>query len=124
MSVIRDQLDIDLMRSRRAFPVAQALLEGPVLRQEAEGAVIGWHGSATHPETGSVALVREDGEFSELVGNIVRIDRRLSGATRSVYAYVVSTAPIEDDLSLSRRAFLGLGVLANETLDCSIQVLA
>jgi hypothetical protein len=124
MSVTEDQLDIDLMQSRRAFPVAQQLLSGPVLRQETESAVIGWHGSSTHPETGSVALVREDGAFVDLVGHIVRIDRQLSGATRSVYAYVVATGPIADDLSLTRRAFLGLGILANETLDCAIQVLA
>lgn len=124
MSVLTDQLDLDLMHSRRAFPVAQGLLAGAVLRIAAEAAVVGWHGSDLHPETGSVALVREDGEFTDLVGQIIRIERPIPGSSRSVYAYVYGTAPIADDLSLARRCFLGLGILANEVLTCSVEVLA
>lgn len=125
MTVNEDQLDLDLMHSRRAFPVAQALLEGPALRLAAEEAQIGWHGTETHPESGSVALVSESGGFADLVGKIVRIERQLAGEERSVYAYVLATAAVvADDFSLSRRTFLGLGILANEVLTCSVEVLA
>lgn len=124
MSVTEDQLDLDLMHARRAFPVAQELLSGPVLRLAAEEAQIGWHGSDTHPETGSVALVSESGDFVDLVGHLIRVERQLAGGQRSVYAYVLATAAVaDDDFSLTRRTFLGLGVLANEVLTCSVEVL-
>lgn len=124
MSVTDDQLDHDLMIARRAFPVAQELLAGPVLRTESESAAVGWHDTGVSPETGSIALVPEDGDLVDLVGHLVRVDRHLAGSTRTVYAYVYGTAAIADDLSLSRRCFLGLGILANETLECEIGVLA
>lgn len=124
MSAPTQQLDLDLMMSRRAYPVAQEAFSGPVLRVAAEEAAIGWHGAELHPETGSVALVREDGPFVELVGEIVRIERRLASETRVVFAYVYATAAILDDLSLARRTFMGLGILANENLVCSIGVVA
>lgn len=119
-----DQLDTELMISRRAFPVAQALLSGPVLRLVAEAAEIGWHGSQTHPETGSVALVREDGPYVDLVGQIVRIERPVPTEPREVFAYVFATAPILGDISLARRTFMGLGILANESIEGSIGIVA
>jgi hypothetical protein len=124
MSFPDDQLDLNLMMSRRAFPVAQAAFEGAVLRTAAANAVIGFHGSDTSAETGAVALVREDGDHVDLVGEIVRVSRRLSGETRTVLVYVFGTGPILDDLSLTRRGFMGLGILAAETLECSIEVIA
>lgn len=123
MSVAEDQLDLKLMRARRAFPVAQELLSGPTLRLAATAAQIGWHGSDTHPETGSVALVSESGEYADLVGHLIRVERHLAGEERFVYAYVIATGPVIDDFSLSRRTFLGLGILANEVLSCSVEVL-
>lgn len=124
MSFPADQLDLNLMMSRRAFPTAQEAFEGAVLRTAAASAMVGFHGSDTSPETGAVALVREDGDYVDLVGEIVRVSRRLSGGTRSALVYVVGTGPILDDLSLSRRAFMALGILASETLECSIEVIA
>jgi hypothetical protein len=120
----RDQTDRDLMISRRAYAVAQELLAGPVLRLASEAAEIGWHGTQTHPESGSVALVREDDIYRSLVGHVIRIERNLPAETRSVYAYVYATAPIADDFSLARRTFFGLGILANEVLTCQVEVLA
>ena len=99
---ITDQLDSDLMISRRAFAVAQEAFSGSVLRVAAEEAQIGWHSTDTHPETGSVALVREDGDLVDLVGEVVRVERRLNAETRVVYAYVYATGTILDDsLSLA-----------------------
>jgi expansin (peptidoglycan-binding protein) len=124
MTVTKDQLDLDLMKSRRVFAVAQEAFAGAVLRVAAADATIGWHSTDLHPETGSVALVREDGDFADLVGEVISVTRRLPTETRVVYAYVLGTASILDDLSLARRAFMGLGILTNEQLSCSIEVIA
>lgn len=120
---ISAQVDEDLLISRRAFAVAQEEFAGAGLRVAAEAADIGWHGTDLHPETGSVALVREDGPYVDLVGEIVGVSRTLSAESRTVYAYVIGTAPILDDLSLARRAFMGLGILSNELLVCTVEVI-
>jgi len=118
------QADLDLQMARRAFPVAQAAFDGPVHDLAAEAADVGWHDTSTNPETGSIALVREDSELVELVGDIVKISRAMPTETRVVFAYVLGTASIVDDLSLARRPFMGLGILANETLSCKIETIA
>jgi hypothetical protein len=118
------QTDIDLMMARRAFAVAQENFAGAVLSTAALVADVGWHGTDLHPEAGSVGLVREDGDYVDLVGEIIKVSRVLTIETRVVYAYVVGTAGIIDDLSLSRRTFLGLGPLSNEQLVCTVEVIA
>lgn len=118
------QLDLDLMNSRRAFPEAQALFDGAALSLVAEGAKIAWHGSDLHPETGCIALVREDGPHVDLIGEIVKVSRTLPTKRRTVFAYVYATAAIDADLSLARRTFMGLGILANESLDCRLEIIA
>lgn len=118
------QADLDLMTSRQAFAVAQAAFDGPSLRVASAAAAVSWHGTELHPEGGSVALVREDGDFADLVGEIVMLARPLPTVTRTVFAYVVGTAPIVDDISLARRPFMGLGILANEYVTCQMDVVA
>lgn len=120
------QRDTELMMSRRAFPVAQDAFAGPVLREVSAAAAVGWYYTDLHREIGSIALVRENGPHVDLVGEIVKVTRTMATETRVVYAYVYATAPIleEWDLALSRRAFLGLGILANEQLDCRVEVIA
>jgi hypothetical protein len=41
---------------------------------------------------------------------------------RSVLVYVISQEDVEPDLAISRRAFMELGVLANETVPCRLEV--
>lgn len=118
------QADEDLQLARRAFAVAQAGLAGASLRIFSEVAEVSWHDTSTHPETGCIALVREDEGLADLVGEIVKVSRTMPTTTRVVYAYVLGTAPIADDISLSRRTFMGLGILANELLTCRVDVVA
>lgn len=121
---VEAQMIPELMVARRAFPVAQELLAGPVLRKAAIAARIGWHNNDVCAETGPVAVVPAGGQLEELVGEVVVVKRRLPEAIRGVYVYVVGRSPVIDDLSLSRRAFLHLGLLASEFLECSVEVIA
>lgn len=109
------QREPEINVSRRAFPVAQSLLSGGVVRIASPAAPVGWFGTTVFAETGSVAVVRAGGPLEELVGEIVAV----SYGGRSVYAYVaISTALLEEDvdLSLSRRTFLALAPLYAERL--------
>lgn len=121
---VEAQMIPELMIARRSFPTAQSLFEGPVLREATANAQIGWHDTEVCAETGAIALVPADGELTDLVGEIVVVKRRLPREIRSVYAYVLARAALADDLSLSRRAFLHLGPLAAEFLECSVEVVA
>lgn len=114
----------ELQLARRAFPTAQRLLRGGTLREASPAAQIGWHGTEVTPETGSVAVVPTSGPLADLVGEIVVVRRIMPTEIRSVFAYVIGAAPIVDDLSLARRPFLALGLLANESLTCSVEVVA
>lgn len=119
------QGEATLMTSRRAFPEAQAALAGATERVLAVDAVLGWVAPDVHPESGSVAFVDPNGRFAELVGDLVAIRRVLStGADRVVYAVVVSglTLPEGEEIALARRAFFGLGHLANEELTVSVEL--
>lgn len=119
------QLMPELMIARRAFPVAQGLLEAPVLRTAAPAAAIGWHDTSVCTESGSIAVVPREGDLADLVGEILVVKRRLPTELRGVYVYVIgSAAEVIDDLSLSRRAFLHLAVLSTEALECSVEVIA
>jgi hypothetical protein len=85
----------------------------------------GWHGTRLDPRRGSFALVRREGEFAlgddnDLIGERVRVTYR----DRSVNVYVVGDADLDDDISLSRRAFAALGLLSTEFLDVDVEVLS
>jgi hypothetical protein len=121
---VQAQMIPELMIARRAFPVAQELLAGAVLREASASAQIGWHDTTACAETGAIALVPPEGELTDLIGDTVVVKRHLATETRGVYVYVLARAAIPDALSLSRRAFLHLGPLASETIDCSVEVIA
>lgn len=121
-AVIEAQKDPMLMISRRAFPEAQRLWEGPSLRRAAVGASLGWHDGDFHPETGAVALVQRGGAYEELVGDVLRLTRRMGTGDRTALVYVVETADREVDLSIARRTFMALGHLADEQLVVDLDV--
>lgn len=121
---IDEQNDADLQLSRRALAISQAAWDGPAIRTAAASAEIVWHGSDAHKETGAIALVPLEGGLTDLVGNIVRITRIEGWRRRSVCVYVYDTVDMEADISLSRRAFLELGLLANESIECLVEVIA
>lgn len=114
----------ELMVARRAFPVAQSIFGGAVLREAATVARVGWFDTEVCAETGAVAVVPPEGELADLVGEIVVVKRRLPREVRAAYVYVLARAATIDDLTLSRRAFLHLGLLSAEFLTCSVEVIA
>lgn len=111
----------EVLASLRAFATAQRLLAG-VPEVRLSGVVpVGWHG--TEVEELPVALVRRGGLYEELVGEIVRVSR---GARTPIFAYVYGarTLPVAVELSLPRRWFLAIGLLALESADCIVEVVA
>jgi hypothetical protein len=128
MSVLTEfldaQTDADLQLSRRALSVSQAAWDGPAISTAAASAEVVWHGSDAHRETGAIALVPLEGELSDLVGNIVRVTRIEGFRRRSVCVFVFDTVDMEGDLSLARRPFMELGLLANESIECLVEVVA
>jgi hypothetical protein len=112
------------MIARRAFPVAQELLSGPVLRKAASSANVGWHDTEVCAETGAIAVVPSEGELVDLVGEIIVVKRHLPTEVRGAFVYVLARAAVPNDLSLSRRAFLHLGLLSGTALDCSVEVIS
>lgn len=121
---IEAQVIPELMIARRAFPVAQELFTGPILREANPSAMVGWFDTSVCAEGGAIAVVPVEGMLTELVGEIIVVKRRLPTEVRGVYVYVIGRAAIDEDLALSRRAFLRLGLLASESLDCSVEVIA
>jgi hypothetical protein len=116
------QVDRDLMIARRSLKTAQILFDGPTERVVAPAIAVGWHGSEVNFEAGATATVRDGGPYGDLVGRIIRVTRERGAGNRSVLVYVVGSSKlIPEDLSLSRRAFLTLGLLAEETLICALE---
>jgi hypothetical protein len=105
--------------ARLPFRTAQRQLVG-VVTQDRWNATAEWHGTREDPDRGSFALVREDGDLGELVGERLRVSR----AGRSVYVVVKGSAELDEDLSLTRRAFLELGPLAADSLPVRVEVVA
>lgn len=112
----------ELLAGRRAFAAAQRLLTGADFRRVPGLIGIGWHGTQTDPETGSFAVVDESEEMGELIGEVVRVREPLTG--REVVAYVLGARDVPTRLSLARRPFMALGLLAVESLPCELVVLA
>lgn len=100
------------LAARRAFPSTQTLLAGIDLAIDPDIQTVGWHGTAFHPENGSVALV--SATFVRLVGETLRV----SVGNRTVYVYVIGVRNLRYDLSLARRPFMALGGLYNTSLPC------
>jgi hypothetical protein len=116
-------LAVELLTARRAFPEAQRVLAAErTLRRLPFSVEVGWHDTRVHHEAGSFALVRRAAAVGVRPGEVVCVTAALTH--RSVFVYVVAHEAISTDLSLSRRAFLALGLLTHETLHCTIEVAA
>lgn len=105
--------EVEILIGRRVFAVAQALFAGspiepPVALQ------VGWHDSTVQVEDGSFAVVSPT--FDELVGEIVVV----RFGPRQVFAYVLQTGDVPVDLSLTRRAFVGLDLLTSEAITAMV----
>lgn len=104
--------------AKLGFPSAQGVFGDVATARHVGLATCGWHGSSLG-EPGSFALVNgEDRRWAELVGERVR----LTHDDRQVYAYVFEEASIAEDISLSRRLFEELALLATEEIDVDVEV--
>lgn len=121
---IEAQMMPELMIARRAFPVTQDLLSGPILREATDSAQVGWFDTEVCAEMGAIAVVSGEGDLAELVGEIIVVKRHLPREIRGAFVYVLARAAVLEDICLSRRAFLALGPLSSEALDCSVGVIA
>lgn len=85
----------------------------------------GWHGTLVNPERGAFAIVNKDGLLADYVGERVKVtyDSGVEAPIRAVYVYVLDVDAIEEDISLTRRAFLSIAPLATETLSVHVEVM-
>lgn len=114
----------DIELSRLPWDQTQAIFAGGVLRNSRTVAVTGWHGSYLDAEQGAVAIVRSDGPLAALVGERIKVSRD----DRVVYVFVHDEQDFPDeladeDLSLSRRAFLALAPWSTESLQVIVETL-
>ena len=99
---------------------AQSILAGSGGKTlAAHPAVCGWHGTDFDVNVGAFAVVNRDGPLSDLVGERLRVSYR----DRAVYVYVVDAGPTAEDLSLTRRAFMGLDAPWRDDLSVVVEVL-
>jgi hypothetical protein len=119
----------DLYLAQLPFEVAQRVLgaTGPVPRS-AVLARCGWHGLTVDDVEGSVAIVRTGGPLEALVGERIRVTRRVGSAEQVVYAYVHNEQDWPDevddeDFSLQRRPFLELATWGEGVVDVTVEVL-
>lgn len=102
---------LEIPTARRAFSAAQPRLAGAPISPE-QTLSIGWHDTSVNLETGSFAVVQLNAGLDDLIGEIVRV--RFAG--RSVFAYVLDSADVPVQLSLTRRLFAALNRLTLEEL--------
>lgn len=120
----------DLELSRLPWDLAQRVLGATgALRNSRVSATAGWHSTSLDAETGAVAIVRTGGPLEDLVGERVRVTRRVGTLARSVAVFVVDEQDFPDelqdeDLSLSKTAFLRLAPWNTEALGVVVEVLA
>jgi hypothetical protein len=110
----------EILWGERAFGEAQRLLDGASRRPLSGLLEVGWHASSKHPLVGCFAIVATGGAFTDLIGEVLRVTYE----GRSVLVYCVGSRDIDVDLSLSRRPFMAIGLLASDGLPCTVEVVA
>lgn len=108
----------DLLDSRRAWPEAQRIFKGPALRRLPSRAEVGWHGNEVDIEQGACAVVRAGAGLDDLIGEVLRV----SIGSREAFVWVRGSRGVPHDVSLTRRAFLALGLLSHESIACVVEV--
>jgi hypothetical protein len=103
----------------RAFPQAQTLLRGAVERTLPTYVSVGWFDSDvdSYAASGSFALVAK--EYEDLLGDVLALQH----GNFVVYVYVYGVADLPEKISVARRAFMGLDLLAAEAVPCTVGVL-
>lgn len=106
-----------LVSARRAFPRAQLLLASEVRERLSVAASVGWYPSAV-AEPGSFAVARRDGPYAPYVGEVLLL---LVG-DRSVFVLLRGLVDLDADLSVARRVFFDLDLLARPTVTATISL--
>lgn len=111
--------ELELLWAVRAFPESQRIFEATgVPGRRLPGLVdVGWHGTETEPIAGATCVLGVGGDQA-LRGEVLRISR----GPRRVFVYVLGVRAVPVPYSISRRAFLGLGLLALDSIPCVIEV--
>lgn len=111
----------EVLDARQGFPDAQQDLAGPPLETVAGFHSCGWYGTTLNDERGCFAVVGDEGPLAELIGDRLLLRYGL----RSIYVYCFASAPdLEQDIVITRRAFAALDLLARESIDVLIEVIA
>jgi hypothetical protein len=112
------------MIARMGWLDAQEFLAGTVLSIPTFDVTATWHGTVVDANRGAFAIVRRGGPLAGLVGERIRVST-LGAQPRSCLVYVWAALPsLEQDMSLARRAYAALDLLAKDTSDVHIEVLA
>ena len=118
----------DFYFGRLPYSEAQAEIgkETPAPNQKYLSSV-GWHHTKADPEWGAFAIVNQDSELADLLGERIKVTVRAGEGghriDRSVVAYVHNRGELFDDLSLTRRLFMELGLLASDNVTATVEVL-
>lgn len=84
-----------------------------------------WHGTRVDRNRGSFAVVRAGGPFAGYVGQRLLVSTLGPQEIRTVIVYVFAALSVLDaDLSLARRSFAQLELLAADEVDVTVQVLS
>lgn len=118
--MVQQQFEQEIQDATRAYPEAQRLLGGVPLRRLPARVDVGWHGTSTEPIAGATCVISDDSGLDDLIGEVLKI----SSGQRSTFVYCLGSRSVPQPLSLSRRAFLSLGLLALESLPCLVEVVA
>lgn len=111
-------IERELLDSRRAWPESQRIFRGAALRRLPTRVEVGWHFNEVDPEQGAVAVVRDGAGLDYLIGEILRV----AIGTRQAFVWVRGARGVPHDLSLTRRAFLAIGLLSHESLACVVEI--
>jgi hypothetical protein len=121
--VERDTAQMDVI-ARLGWTDAQRLLLSATLVSPIFSTTAGWHGTVVDPNRGSFAVVRNGGPLADLVGERLKLTT-VGNNARTCLVYVFQgVSSLEHDISLARRAFASLELLAKDTVDVKIEVLA
>ena len=105
----------ELLASRRSWAKTQELFTSVPIERIPALVEVSWHGTEVYGESGAVALARTGGPYERLVGEVIRVRRE----KREIFVYVVAARDVPGDLSLTRRAFAALGLLALDRVSCA-----
>lgn len=92
----------------------------------AKRATCAWHGLMVDDERGARVVVRAGGEFEGLIGERVRIVPSFTHAGAPVvvgYVHAVADLDPRDDLSVTRRMFMDLGLLGLDRIEVVVETL-